>query len=300
MPLLPRRRQRNWRKLLVDLKEELHKAENTLASHHIDDARIEAELLLMHTLGIGRAELYTRLDEPLSHSMAERFWHLVQHRLCHEPTAYILKQCQFYGLDFYIDSRALIPRPESELLVEEVLKFAGQRLHPEKPCSIAEVGTGSGAIAIALALHLPKAEIYATDISAAALEVAHINCQKHKVAQQVHLLLGDMLQPLPEPVNIILANLPYVRDVELNELSQEIRNFEPRVALAGGADGLDKIRQLLPQAEQKLLPEGLVLLEIGHGQGAAAVALVESHFPTAKVDLIPDLGGIERVVRVVT
>ena len=284
----------------MSLKEELHKAENTLTSHHIDDARIEAELLLMHALGIGRSELYTRLDEPLYPSVAERFWYLVQQRLRHEPTAYILKQCQFYGIDFYIDSRALIPRPESELLVEEVLKFASQRFPPGAPCSIAEVGTGSGAIAVALALHLPEAGIYAVDISADALEVASINCQRYKVAQQVHLLLGDMLEPLSEQVDIILANLPYVRDVEMNELSPEIRDFEPRLALAGGADGLDKIRQLLPQARQKLLPEGLVLLEIGHGQGAAAAALVESHFPTAKVDSIPDLGGIERVVRVVT
>ena len=282
----------------MSLKEELCKAENTLSSNYIDDARIEAELLLMHALGVGKAELYTRLDESLPPSVMEKFWYSVQHRLCHEPTAYILKQCQFYGLHFYIDSRALIPRPESELLVEEALMFANRHFSPESPCSIAEVGTGSGAIAIALALHLPEAEIYATDISADALEVARINCQKYKVAQRVHLLLGDMLQPLSEPVNIILANLPYVRDSEMNDLSPEIREFEPGVALAGGIDGLDKIRQLLPQARQKLLPEGLVLLEIGYGQGAAVTDLVEGHFPAAKVDLIPDLAGIERVVRV--
>lgn len=282
----------------MSLKEELHKAENALTSHHIDDARIEAELLLMHTLGVAKAELYTRLDEPLTPLVLERFWHSVQHRLCHEPTAYILKQCQFYNLDLYIDSRALIPRPETELLVEEALKFANRRFSSESACSIAEVGTGSGAIAVALALHLPEAEIYATDISADALEVARINCQKHKVAQRVHLFLGNMLQPLSERVNIILANLPYVRDSEMNDLSPEIREFEPGIALAGGVDGLDKIRLLLPQTRQKLLPEGEVLLEIGYGQGAAVTALVEDCFPTAKVDLIPDLAGIERVVRV--
>ena len=282
------------------LKEELRQAENTLTSHHIDDARIEAELLLMHTLGVGRAELYTRLDEPLSTSDIERFWYSIQNRLRHEPTAYILKQCQFYGFDFHIDSRALIPRPESELLVEEALKFTNQRLSPDPPYVVADVGTGSGAIAVALALHLPEVEIYATDISADALEVARINCQKHKVAQRVHLLLGDMLQPLSERVNIILANLPYVRDSEMKDLSPEIREFEPGVALAGGADGLDKIRQLLPQARQKLLPGGLILLEIGYGQGTAVTALIESHFPAARVDLIQDLAGIDRVVRVIT
>jgi len=294
----PRRRQRSWGKLQVSLKDELRKAENAFTSHHIDDARIEAELLLMHILGVGRAELYTRLDEPLPPSAMERFWYSVQNRLCHEPTAYILKQCQFYGLDLYIDSRALIPRPETELLVEEVLKFANRHFSSESPFSIAEVGTGSGAIAIAIALHLPGAEIYATDISADALEVARINCQKYKVTEKVHLLLGDMLQPLSESVNIILANLPYVRDGEMDSLSPEIREFEPGIALAGGVDGLDKIRLLLPQARQKILPGGLVLLEIGYGQSAAVTTLIEDYFPSAKVDLIPDLAGIERVVRV--
>lgn len=282
----------------MSLKEELYKAETTLTSQHIADARLEAELLLMHTLGIGRTELYIRLEQPLNSSVAEEFWDLVQQRLHHKPTAYILKQCQFYGVDFYIDSRALIPRPESELLVEEVLKFARQRFNSDDSYLIADVGTGSGALAIALALHLPQAEIYAIDISAAALEVARINCQKHKVSQQVHLLLGDMLHPLPERVDIIIANLPYVKDSELNQLSPEIKNFEPGIALYGGANGLEKISQILPQAKQKLLPNGLMLLEIGQGQGASVMALVGSYFPAAKIDLIPDLGGIERVVSV--
>lgn len=284
----------------MNLKEALYQAESIIASQHIDDARIEAELLLMHFLGVGKAELYTRLEELISTSEAEGFWYLVQHRCHHEPTAYILKQCQFCGVDFYIDSRALIPRPESELLVETALEFIRQRFPSGVPFSIADVGTGSGAIAIVVALHLTQAEVYATDISSAALEVARINCCKHGVEKQVHLLLGDMLQPLPEPVDIILANLPYVKDSELPQLSPEIRNFEPIIALAGGQEGLEKVRQLLPQAKQKLLPGGLILLEIGQGQGTAVTALVRDYFPTGKIDLIPDLAGIDRVVRVQT
>ena len=282
------------------LQELLRKAERTLASYHIADARNEAEWLLMHSLGIGRVELYTKLEQPLLASEAERFWELIQHRCRHMPAAYILKQCQFYGIDFYIDSRALIPRPESELLVETTLEFISQRFSPEVPCSIADVGTGSGVLAIALALHLPRAKIYAIDVSAAALEVARINCRKHGVEESVHLFLGDMVQPLPEKVDVILANLPYVRDSELPQLSPEIRNFEPTIALAGGFDGLEKMRQLLPQAKQKLLPKGLALLEIGWGQGTAATALAKTYFPTAKVDLIPDLGKIDRVLRIMT
>jgi len=284
----------------VILQELLRKAERTLASYHIADARNEAEWLLMHSLGIGRVELYTRLEQPLLASEAERFWELIQHRCRHKPTAYILKQCQFYGIDLYIDSRALIPRPESELLVEEALEFTSRRFPSGVPCLIADVGTGSGAIAIALALHLPQAEIYAIDISESALEVAGINCQKHKVTKQVHLLLGNILQPLPKSVDIILANLPYVRDSELSQMSPEIQLFEPKVALSGGTDGLEKIHQFLPQAKQKLLPGGLILLEIGQGQGETVAALVRSYFPTAKLDLIPDLGGIGRVVRITT
>lgn len=282
------------------LKETLRQARTALASHDDADARLEAELLMMDVLGVGRAELYVRLEQPLSIPNTESFWRLVQRCLCHEPIAYIQRRCQFYGIDFYVDSRALIPRPESELLVEEALDIAHRHFPSGTSCSIVDVGTGSGAIAIALALHLPQAKIYAADISAAALEVARINCQKHGLAEQVHLLLGNMLEPLSEPVDIILANLPYVRDSELPDLSPEIQMFEPGIALAGGADGLDKMRQLLSQAERKLLPGGRILLEIGQGQSHAAVTLVQSYFPAAKIDSIPDLGGIDRVVRAVT
>lgn len=294
------RKQVSWRKPLPSLREELRHVEGIFDSHHIADARFEAELLLMHTLGVGRAELYVRLEESLSSAADEWFLHLVQRRCNHEPTAYILKHCQFYGIDFYIDSRALIPRPESELLVEEGLKFASQRFPPSAPCLVADVGTGSGALAITLALYLPQVEIYATDISAAALEVASINSEKHHVAKKVHLLLGDMLHPLPQRVNIIIANLPYIRDAELCGLSPEIKDFEPMVALAGGANGLDKICQFLSQAEQKLLTGGLLLLEIGQRQADAVTSLARSHFPNAQIDLISDLGGIKRVIRVLS
>lgn len=284
--------------MLLSLREELYQAEGIFDSHHILDARLEAELLLMHTLGIGKTELYVRLKDQLPPEATKRFRHLVQRRCSHEPTAYILNHCKFYGVDFYIDSRALIPRPETELLVEEVLMFSSQRFSPTMPLLIAEVGTGSGALAITIALHLPQAEIYAIDISSAALEVASINCEKHHVTQKVHLLHGDMLDPLPTRVNIILANLPYVRDAELVELIPEIKDFEPKIALAGGADGLDKIRRLLPQVEKKLLPGGLVLLEIGQGQADAVASLAGSYFTNTRVDFVPDFGGIERVARV--
>lgn len=284
----------------MSLKEALRKAETIITSHDIPDARVEAELLLMHCLRIGKVELYTRLDQPLSSVEASNFWSLVQRRLQREPTAYIVKQCQFYGIDFYVDPRVLIPRPESELLVEMALEFAKRGFALGGTCLLADVGTGSGAIAIALALHLPQAEIYALDVSEAALEVAAINCARHGVDKRVHLLPGDMLQPLPQPVHVIMANLPYISNADLSRLAPEIRDFEPIVALAGGADGLGVVRRLLPQAGEKLLPGGAILVEIGEGQGAAITELARRYFPTSSIDLVPDLSGIDRVVRVQT
>lgn len=165
-------------------------------------------------------------------------------------------------------------------------------------CLIADIGTGCGAIAIALALHLPQARIYATDISATALEVAESNCRKHKVRNRVRLLQGDLLEPLPEPVQLIVANLPYISESEMPKLPLEISMFEPQLALAGGKDGLTQIRRLLSQAGSKLLSGVAVLLEIGYDQGPAVKDLVHKCFPTAKVSVLTDLSGLDRVVTI--
>ncbi len=281
----------------MTLKQALSRAHEILDANDIEDAALECELLLRHTLKISRVQLHLDLNQELSPEQEETFWHLIKQCLSHEPTAYITRHCEFYGLDFYIDPRALIPRPESELLVEEALKFASK--HPARknyPCLIAEVGTGSGAIAVTLALQLPQAKIYAIDISATALEIAVINCQRHRVGNQVQLLLGNMLKALPESVDLIVANLPYIRDNEMEELSPEILLFEPRIALAGGEDGLDKIRQLCRQVGDRLRPEGCLLVEIGLEQGKAVTTSLHSLFPSAEIEVIPDLSGIDRVV----
>ncbi len=268
-------------------KQALGRARGILAEKSIDDAPLEGELLLRHVLGIDRTRLYLDLDLELSPGREEVLWQLVRRRLSGEPAAYITSHCEFYSLDFHVDPRVLIPRPESELLVEEALGLAQNH----SLSAIAEVGTGSGAIAISLALELPETKIYATDISAPALEVALINCQKHGVTDRVCLLPGDMLDPLPEPVDLIIANLPYVRKSELSGI-----RFEPLLALDGGSDGLRKIRRLCRQASGKLRPGGFLLLEIGEGQGVAVTTLLHTIFPTGKIRLMPDLSGIERVV----
>jgi len=281
----------------MTLRQALSRAREILVANGIEDAALECELLLRHALNISQVQLYLDLSHKLSPKQEETFWHLIKRRLSHEPTAYITGNCEFYGLNFYVDPRVLIPRPESELLVQEALKFTSK--HPatkNRPHLIAEVGTGSGAIAIALAQHLPQAKIYAIDVSATALEVVAINCQRHRVENQVQLLLGNMLEALPESVDLIVANLPYIRDSEMEKLSPEIKLFEPRIALAGGENGLDKIRQLCRQAGDRLRPKGCLLVEIGLGQGKAVTTLLRSLFPSAEIEVTPDLSSIDRVV----
>lgn len=274
----------------MTLKQALTRANGILAANNIEDAPLESELLLMHALKISRIQLYTEFNDELAPSQEETFWNLIKRRLCGEPTAYITGHREFYGLDFYVNPNVLIPRPESELLVENAIKLA--KNHPVS--IIAEIGTGCGAIAISLAKSLPQANIYAADISASALEVALFNCQKHRVVSRISLLQGDMLDPLPEPVDLIVANLPYVKQSELRQVRSA--NFEPLLALNGGSDGLEKIYQLCCQVSGKLRPQGCLLLEIGQGQGRAVTTFLRSLFPSAKIEVTPDLGGIDRMV----
>ena len=274
----------------MTIKQALGYARGILAGNNIEDAPLECELLLRHALKISRTRLYLDLDHELSPKQEEAFWRLVERRLNGEPTAYITGHREFYGLDFYVDPRVLIPRPESELLVETALSLAQN--HPL--FTIAEIGIGCGAIAISLALSLPETKIYATDISATALEVALVNCQKHGVIDRVHLLQGDMLDPVPEPVDLIIANLPYVKQSELAPMSPA--RFEPLLALDGGSDGTERIRQLCRQVDSKLPPSGFLLLEIGQGQRRAVIAFLHTLFPNGEIEVMPDLSGIDRVI----
>jgi len=274
----------------VTLKQALSHAREILIINNIEDATLESELLLRHTLKISRVQLYLDLDYELNSKEEKNLRHLIERRLGGEPTAYITGHREFYGFDFYVDPSVLIPRPESELLVEKALKLAQNHA----VSTIAEIGTGCGAIAISLALSLPQTRVYATDISAAALKVALFNCQKHRVVDRICLLQGDMLDPLPEPVDLIIANLPYVKESELSPIYSV--NSEPLLALNGGSDGLEKIRQLCLQANNKLCPDGYLLLEIGQGQRRAVTTFLCSLFPQAKIEVTPDLGGIDRVV----
>lgn len=271
----------------MTLKEALRRAREVLTEGGVEDAPLESELLLRHTLKIGRVQLYLDLGKELAPRQERSFWHLLERRLSGEPAAYITGHREFYGLDFRVNTAVLIPRPESELLVETALSIA--KNHPLS--IIADIGTGSGAIAISLAVNLPQAKIYATDISAAALKVARLNCRKHGVSDRVHPLEGNLLEPLSEPVDIIVANLPYVRRAELAP------GFEPPLALDGGADGTEGIKQLCQQAGGRLKSGGFLLLEIGQGQAGAVRTILHNTFPGGELKVIIDLSGIERLVQ---
>lgn len=274
-------------------------ATSILAAAGVPSPRLDAEVLLAHVMGWKRAGLYARPEYMLTEAQQQEFRSFVERRRCWEPVPYITGHREFYGLDFLVDRRVLIPRPETELLVERALETA-KRFEGQGRLILADIGTGSGVIAVSLAVHLPHALVYATDVFAEALEVAACNISRHSLSQRVHLLQGDLVQPLPEQVHLIVANLPYVSTGYLATAAPDVVNYEPLAALDGGPDGLIYIRRLLSQAGQWLLPGGVILLEIGAGQGQEAVAFAVQCYPSAKVELFQDYAGLDRIVRVQT
>jgi release factor glutamine methyltransferase len=283
----------------MTLAQGLQQSAHVLSVNGIEDSHTEARMLLGHVKNLSSVQIYTEPEQILSPEEEEKLKRLISRRLEHEPAAYILKYKEFYGIDFYVDSRVLIPRPETEILVEAALEFAASRSNDlSRQLIAADIGTGCGAIAISLALNLPGSKVYATDISSAALEVARLNCRLHKVAEQVTLLPGDLVQPLPEPVDLIVANLPYIKNSELPDLSPEIAEFEPRTALDGGKNGLDWIQRLLQQVREKSNTGGCLLLEIGQNQDKDVSRLIHSYLNEVNFKFIADFNCIKRVVKI--
>ncbi len=252
---------------------------------------LDAHVLLGEVLGVDRAYLLAHPEAPLTPEQAERFAALVARCADGEPVAYLLGRRAFYDRDFLVTPDVLIPRPETELLLEQALAWAGDRA-----IAAADVGTGSGALAVTLAANRPQARVYATDISSAALAVARKNAERSSVG--VTFYEGDLLAPLIEHsirLDLIMANLPYIASDELASLA--VSRHEPRLALDGGADGLDPIRRLLAQIPGAINPGALVLLEIGAGQGAAALALVRETLRPQRAESILDYAGLDRIIR---
>ena len=264
-------------------------------------------MLLAHAVGRAPADLLTRLDDLVTEAHAREYDVLVRRRERREPVAYIVREREFYGLKFVVDGRALIPRPETELLVEEALAFCNDP-PPRDPGAgivVADVGTGSGCIvvSVAAALHGRREVRYiAVDISADAVEVARLNARRHGVDDRIDFRVGDALAPLAgEPVDLIVANPPYVPENNVANLQPEITLYEPEVARNGGSDGLRVSRRIIAGAPAVLNPGGALLMEMGYGQADTVVDLAQAAFgPGARIDVQLDLAGIPRVLRVRT
>ena len=279
--------------LLVQATDRLRRAGS-------DAPRLEAELLLAHLLDRSRAWLLAHPEARLSPAQQVRYEEMVARRAASEPLPYITGHAPFYGLDFLVSPAVLIPRPETERLVDLALDLTRSLCEANSPPSltIADVGTGSGCLAVVLARRLPQARLYALDLSPEALALARRNALRHGVADRIRFLTSDLLQALPEPVDLIVANPPYVAEDEWDRLPRSVREHEPRLALAGGPDGLAVIRRLLAQAPAHLRPGGWLLMEMGAGQGEAVLTLAQAAFPTAQIALHPDLAGHQRILAV--
>ena len=269
------------------------RATESLKEHCVMDPNLEAEVLVRHTLGMQRAEYFAGTDQPLNSNQTKQIDELIRRRIEGEPLAYILGHREFYGLDFVVDARVLVPRQETELLVDKVLEFA--RWKRADSLDIADVGTGSGAIAVAVAHEMPRVTVQATDIDPKALAVANINRHRHGLANRLHLYQGDLLEPLSSPVDVILSNPPYIPTSEITTLPQEVRR-EPTIALDGGGDGLEVTRRLVRQAPAYIRPGGCILLEIDPEQLYLVKQAAQEAMPAASVSFARDLMGQPRVI----
>ena len=278
------------------VRDALRQAREKLRESEVEDPGFETEYLLRSALGCTREFLLIALDSDVSSSDQLRFDSIIDRRAAGEPSAYITGHKEFYGLDFKVDPRALIPRPETELLVELALECAARRTSRVEALNIAEVGVGCGAIAIALAVNLSGARVTATDISPTALKLASENVSRHCVEDRVTLLEGDLLQPVSGPIDILVSNPPYIPSSQVDILPREIRDHEPRVALDGGEHGMILIERLICQAKDKLRPGGAMFVEIGWDLGDRALARSLELWPESEVSITPDLAGLDRVL----
>ncbi|MBN1640240.1 MAG: peptide chain release factor N(5)-glutamine methyltransferase [Anaerolineae bacterium] len=255
---------------------------------------LASRILLAHVLHGTATDLFVHPERRLTSPEEDDYRRLIARRAQHEPVAYLVGSRAFLDFDLMVSPDVLIPRPETEALVEHALAAALRGSHPR----IVDVGTGSGAIAIGIAARAPHADVYAIDRSPAALDIARANARRCQVARRITFLQGNLLTPLPVRADVVVANLPYVSEAEYAALPPEIRLYEPRSALVAGSDGLDAIRALLDTAHDKLAARARILLEIGATQGAAARSLARAAYPGAQIALYPDDAGHDRIVRI--
>ena len=269
-----------------------------LTNKGIDSPRLSAELLLSHALGLKRIELYTQFDKQVPQQQLGPLHDLVKRAGLHEPVAYLTGKTEFYSLELDITADCLIPRPETELLVQRAIEFLRTRSGIQYICDLC---TGNGCIAVAIAKNVPDARVTATDISAAALEVAARNIEKHRLKEHVRLLCGDLFEPLIKQLDVnqfdlIACNPPYVSTAEYENLDKNVKDYEPESALLAGADGMDIYRRIIKKVEEFLKPDAALMLEIGFAQGPAVRDLLEESRSFAQIKIEKDLHDNDRIV----
>jgi release factor glutamine methyltransferase len=299
----------------VQLKQSLTSAITRLTAQQTPSPRLNAELLLMFTLNCDRAYLHAHPERELTAEEQTRYEIALAERARGVPAQYITGHQEFWGMDLIVTPAVLIPRPETEHIIETVLELYKADLGPQtsdlkikdanlkaeaearspKPeARIADIGTGSGAIALALAKELPNAEIHATDISAAALEIARANATRHQLENRIHFHETDLLKGLAPNFDFIVSNPPYVGESEEDQVQLEVRKFEPRNAVFAGPTGIEVIARLIPQAQMVLKPGGWLIMEIS---GAIAESVRQLLHQWDQVRIVPDLQAIPRVIR---
>ncbi len=282
--------------------EVLNRSTHYLKNHHVENPRLNAELFLARSLNLSREGLYMRLHDQVEERDKEVLEKLIRRRISGEPLQYILEHQEFWSLEFKVDPRVLIPRPETELLVEQSLLILSES-SLRRISSVLEIGTGSGAIAIALAKELKNIFLVATDISMEALALAKENARSAGVLQQIDFVNGDLFSPFHPskgraPFDLVLSNPPYISRRKINRLAREVKDHEPRIALDGGEDGLAFYRRIIPEAHSYLREGGWFLLEVALGQSGHVSEMIEETGNFLKPESLPDLSGIGRVVKV--
>jgi len=268
-----------------------------LTDKGIDSPRLSAELLLSHVLGLKRIELYTNFDKPVSKEQLDRLHDLVRRAGQYEPIAYLIGKTEFYSLQLEVSPDCMIPRPETELLVERAIEFLRKRTGTQFVCDLC---TGCGCIAVAIAKNFPSARIIATDISASALDVAAQNIENHNLKEKITLLCGDLFEPLVPQLDVdkfdlIVCNPPYVSGAEYEKLSKNIKDYEPKVALYASQDGLDIYRRLIEKVDRFLKPDAALMLEIGYAQGPAVRELLEQSSAFTHIKIEKDHNDNDRI-----
>lgn len=287
----------------LDVRGTLKEAMARLRAAEVPSHTLAAELLLMHTLGRDRAWLYAHPEEMLAGEVVEKYFDLVAWRAGGTPTQYLTGKQEFWGLEFEVTPAVLIPRPETEHVIEVALERIGQKKR-SRPLRVADVGTGSGCLAVALARELPEAEVFATDISAATLEVARRNAARHSVNERVQFIEGNLLDPFltawPDSsdarFDLIVSNPPYIGLAEREKLPREIREHEPAAALFGGERGVEIYAPLIDQAAKLLGSGGSLVVELGDGSLGVVQSLFETRPAWMRVAVTMDLAGIPRVL----